>query len=183
MADWAAWITCSINVTDILDVCVNGPVNTFADDWPQFMQQNLDPKIVAKTRGAGSWRTEERIYHIYLYGLLYALRSKGWEVIIEPRAGSGYIDIRLISKKSRSAVLIELKSSENKQDIDDDSSVALDQIVQKNYRNRVGLPNVLTLREYGIANWHLESCVKARYLELDGGCARWIEKVDPAMTM
>ncbi|KAK2467448.1 hypothetical protein APHAL10511_000303 [Amanita phalloides] len=187
MADWATCITGDAGITrssdidaNILDVCVGGPVNSFAERWPQFMQDTLDPKLVAKERGAKSRKTLERIYQAYLFGLFHFLYSKGWESTIESRAGNGYINIRIVSKTLRSAVLIELKSSKDKQGMEKDSLAALDQILMNNYRNPVGLPEVHIIREYGIATYHLESCVKGRYLELDSQ-KTWVEKEDPAM--
>jgi len=117
-----------------------------------------------------------------MFGLMQSLRSKGWEVSIEPRAGGGYIDIRLCHKRKRMAVLIELKSSEMQGDMERDANRALKQIEEKNYRNLEGLPSIRTLREYGIASFHLSSCVKGRYLELDGQ-NHWVEKDDPMMNV
>lgn len=180
MVDWARWVTGGVeSYTDILDVCVGGHVSTFEERWPIFMQQYLDPKAVVKLRDAVSFKTPEKIYHVYFLGLMHFLRPKGWEVSIEPRAGGGYVDIRLISRKKGSAVLMELKSSEKLEHIERDAGKALDQIIDKNYRNQ-GLLNIRILREYGIASYHLASCVKCRYLELDAQ-SRWIEKEDPAM--
>ena len=183
MEDWARWITRGVeSYTDILNVCVEGHVKIFAERWPIFMQQHLDPKTVAKTRGPVSFKTPERIYQVYFLGHMHCLRPKGWEISIEPRAGSGYIDIRLVSRKKGRAVLIELKSSENPDHIERDALKALDRIVDKNYRNQGGLPNIGILREYGIASYHLTSVVKGRYLELDVQ-RRWVEKDDPAATI
>jgi hypothetical protein len=180
MVDWARWVTGGVeSCTDILNICVEGHISTFAERWPDFMQQHLDPKTVAKARGAVSLKTPESTYQVYFLGLMHYLRPKGWEVSIEPRAGGGYIDIRLISRKKGRAVLIELKSSEKLEHIERDASKALEQIVDKNYRNQEGLPNICILREYGIASYHLASCVKGRYLELDAQ-SRWVEKDDPA---
>ena len=110
---------------------------------------------------------------------MHYLRPKGWEVSIEPRAGGGYLDIRLISRKKGRAVLIELKSSNKLEHIKKDASKVLKQIVGMNYRNQEGLPNIRILWEYGIASYHLASCVKGRYLEL-GAQGWWVEKDDPA---
>jgi PD-(D/E)XK nuclease superfamily len=145
------------------------------------MQHHLDAKTVAKTRGAVTCKTPERIYQVYFLGLMQSLRTAGWTVKIEFRGGVGYIDIRLVSKKKRSAVLIELKSSEAEARIQGDAIKALKQIADKNYRNPEGLPGNRYLREYGIASFHLLSCVKGRYLELDEN--RWVEKDDPAMSI
>jgi hypothetical protein len=180
LADWATWITGTVaNVNDILGICTRGPVDTFAEQWPHFMQQSLHPKAVAKARGAISSKTPETVYQVFLLGLMLGRGLKGWEVTIEPRGGSGYIDIRLVSKETQSAVLMELKSSNKQADVERDSLAALDQIETKNYRNRYGLPAIRYLREYGIACYHLESCVNGRYLELDQ--SRWVQKDDPTM--
>ena len=61
-----------------------------------------------------------------------------------------------------------------------DAKQALKQIEEKNYRNSEGLPNIRTLREYGIAAFHLSSYVKGRYLELNGQ-NQWVEKEDPVI--
>jgi hypothetical protein len=79
------------------------------------------------------------------------------------------------------AVLIELKSSEKQGDMEMDAKKALKQIVEMNYRNPEGLPDIHTLREYGIAGFDLSSYVEGRYLELDGQ-KQWVEKSDPMMS-
>ncbi len=187
MDDWAQWITTTIggdlgNNKNIVDECVKGPVNAFKQRWPDFMQHQLDPKTVATARlgGANSPKTPERIYQVFLLGLIHDLRSKGWEVTIEARVGEGYVDIRLVSKtaKSLSAVLIELKSSEKLEHVQKDAKTALKQIEEKKYRNIEGLQSVRVLREYGIACYHLKSCVEGRYMELDPQ-RQWVEKADP----
>jgi len=148
MADWAMWITRSVGLdTDVLDVCVEGPVNSFAAGWPQFVQHELHPKVLVGDLERGA-TAPECIYQVYLFGLCHALRWKGWETTIEPRGGTcGYIDICLVSKTLRSAVLIVLKSSKQKRDIKKDAVAALDQIGgNTDYRNSVGLANVQTSR-------------------------------------
>jgi hypothetical protein len=49
------------------------------------MQQFLDPKLVAKTRGAVSRKILEKIYHVPLFCRIrwIALRAEGWEVIVD----------------------------------------------------------------------------------------------------
>ena len=183
MTDWARWIVGDVESwDDILKMCVEGPVSDFTAKWPNFMQQQLDPKPVGKERGAVSRKTPEKIYHVLFLGLMQSLRAKGWEVSIESRTGGGYIDIRLRHRRKRMAVLIELKSSEKQGDMESDANKALKQIEEKNYRNSEGLPNIRTLREYGIAGFHLSSYVKGRYLELDGQ-NQWVEKDDPMMSV
>jgi len=179
MTDWARWIVGeNTSSNDILKTCVEGPVGYFATRWSNFMQQQLDPKIVSKVRGAASRKTEERIYQVFFLGLMQSLRAKGWEVSVESRAGGGYVDIRLLHRRERTAAMIELKSSEKKSNIQRDADRALEQIKEKNYRNPDGLPNIRILREYGIACFHLNSYVKGRYLELDGQ-DNWVETNDP----
>lgn len=183
MTDWARWIIGDVESwDDILKPCVEGPVSDFEAKWPNFMQQQLDRKLVAKKRGAVSRKTPEKIYHVFFLGLMQSLRAKGWETCVEPRAGGGYIDIRLLLRRKGIAVLIELKSSEKQGDVERDANKALEQIVNKNYRNPVGLPNIRTLREYGIAGFHLSSYVRGRYLELDSQ-NQWVEKDDPMMSV
>ena len=178
MADWARWIIGDHmkSEDDILKMCVEGPVSDFTTKWPNYMQQQLDPKLVSKARDAVSRKTPERIYRILFWGLMQSLRAKGWEVSIEP--GGGYIGIRLRHRRKSMAVLIELRSSEKQGDMERDAHTALKQIEEKNYRNSEGLPNICTLRGYGIASFHLNSYVKGRYLELDGQ-NWWVEKDDP----
>jgi hypothetical protein len=91
---------------------------------------------------------------------MQSLRAKGWEVSVEPRAGGGYIDICLHHRRKCMAVLIELKSSEKQEDMERDANKVLKQIEEENYRNSEGLPNICTLRAYGIAGFHLSSYVK-----------------------
>src|SRR6267154_1308090 len=112
------------------------------EKWPNFMQQQLDPKLVDKVRGAVSRKTPERIYHVLFWGLMQSLRAKGWEVSIEPRASGGCIDICLCHRRKRMAVLIELKSSEKQGNMKRDANKALKQIEEKNYRNPEGLLNI-----------------------------------------
>jgi hypothetical protein len=90
----------------------------------------------------------------------------------EARAGGGYVDLRLLHKLKRKAVLTELKSSEKEGDLERDANRALEQIVMKNYRNAEGLRNIWTLREYGIAGFHVS------ILKISG-----VEKDDPVMSV
>ena len=186
MNDWAQWIVNNVGDEgdnlgtnkDIADECVKGPVNNFQQRWPDFMQHHLSPKSVAKDRSAKSPKTPERIYQVFLFALMLCLEAKGWEVTIEEPAGEGYADVRLVSKKTESAVLIEVKSSEKAAHIQRDAKVGLKQIEVKNYRNSEGLQGVRVLREYGIGCYHLKSHVEGQYLELDTqGC--WEKKADP----
>ena len=51
---WTTWATGAVeNVTGILNICVRGPVDTFAEQWPHVMQQSPDPKA----RGAITSKT------------------------------------------------------------------------------------------------------------------------------
>ena len=76
--------------------------------------------------------------------------------------------------------MIELKSSDKPEHIEKDASNALKQMVDQNYRNQEGLPNIRNFREYGITSYHLASFVEGRYLENDAQ-SRWVEKDDPTM--
>jgi len=179
MLDWARWIVGGACFSeDILNECANGPVSAFTTKWPDFLQDSLDPKSVAKVSRAASKKTPERIYQVHLLGLFHTLQLKGWDIAIEPKAGTGYIDVCLISKKKQIAVIIEIKSSETEGQIEKDADKALQQIIDKNYRNREGLSGIRILREYGIASYRLMSFAKGRYLELNEG--KWVEKDDPA---
>ena len=179
---WARWIIGDVGSWHVLKTYVEGPVSNFTAKWPNFMQQQLGPKLVGKLRGPVSHKTPERLYHVLFLGLMQSLREKGWEVSIEPRAGDGYVDICLRHGRKHMAVLIELKSSEKQGDIERDASKALKQIAEKNYRNSEGLPDIHTLREYGIACFHLSSYVEGRYLERDGQ-NQWVERDDPMMSI
>ena len=139
----------------------------------------LCPESVAKDRGAKSRKTPERIYQVFLFALMLCLQGQGWEVTIEELAGEGYGDVRLVSKETKTAVLIEIKSSKMAAHIKKDAKVALDQIEEKNYRNSEGLQGVRILREYGIGCYHLKPHVEGRYLELDTQ-RRWVEGADPS---
>jgi hypothetical protein len=55
----------------------------------------------------------------------------GWEVIAEPHTGSGYIDICIVSRRRRTAALIEIKSSKNLESLERDAEKALEQIIPK----------------------------------------------------
>ena len=175
MADWTRWIIGDVEpYNNILRTCVEGPIREFEAKWPNFMQQLLDPKLVAKTRGALSRKTPEKIYHVLFLGLMQSLRAEGWEVIVEARAGGGYVDLRLLHKRKHAAVLIEVKSSKKQKDLEKDANAALKQIVEMNYRNPDGLPGIHTLREYGVAGFHLSSHVKGRWLKFVQN--QWVEQ-------
>lgn len=181
MTDWARWIIGEeTSPNDILKTCVEGRVSDFATRWPNFMQQQLAPKL-GEARGAVSRKAQERIYRVLFWSLMQSLTTKGWEVSIEPRAGAGYTDTRLRHRRKGMAVLIELKSSKKRGDMERDADRALKQIEEKTYRNSSGLPNIRILREYGIACFHLGSYVKGRYLELNGQ-NHWVETDDPMMS-
>jgi hypothetical protein len=105
---------------------------------------------------------------------MQSLRAEVWEVSIEDRTGGDYIDLQLLHKWKRKAALIEVKSSKKQEDMERDANRVLKRIVKNNYRNPEGLRNVCTLREYGIATFHLNSYVKGRYLELNTQ-NHWVE--------
>jgi PD-(D/E)XK nuclease superfamily len=181
MTDWARWIIRDVKSPGgILTTCVEGPVSDFEAKWPNFMQQ-LHPKLLPRDQRDGH-KTPERYYQVFFLGLMQSLGAKGWEVSADARTGGGYVDLYLLHKRKLKAVLIELKSSEKEGDIQRDANKALEQILHKNHRNPEGLPKNFTLREYGIAAFHLSSYVKGRYLELNT-LDQWVEKVDPAMSV
>jgi len=172
ISDWVRWVIGDANswASDrILKTCVEGPVSDFEATWPIFMQQHLHPRLVGMR---GTQKTPESVYRVFFLGLMRSLGGIGWEVIVEPRAGVGHIDLCL--RRKHEAVLIGLKSSVKKDAMEEDANKALEQMVRKGYRNPEGLPNVRILREYGIA-WHgLNSCVKGRYSELNHRI-QWVE--------
>jgi len=176
MIDWARWVVGGVPRRNILQTCVEGPISDFEAKWPNFMKQVLDPKLVAETRGAISRKTPEKTYNVLFLGLMQSLRGIGWEVIVEARAGGSFVDLRLLHKQKRKGVLIELKSSEKEGDLEGDANRALEQIAKKNYRNLESLRNILFLREYGIAGFHLSSCVKGRHLEFNSKTGQWVEE-------
>jgi hypothetical protein len=181
MMNWARQITDGVEPdTDILNICVEGPVNTFEDRWPIFMEPWLGEPI--KEVLATGTAISESIYRIHFLGLIHFLRPKGWEVFIEPRAGGSYIDIRLISRKKGSAALIKLRSSEKPEHRVEDALEALERIMDENRRNQESLLNIRILREYGIASYSYTSHAIGRYLELDAQ-GQWEEKTDPATRM
>ena len=116
------------------EVC-GGPVSDFAMKWPNFMQQQLDPKLVGKARDAVSRESPERTYRVLFWGLMQSLREKGGEVSIECQlgAGGGYVGIHLCHKGKCMTVLIELKSSEEQGDMEREANKALKRIEEKNY--------------------------------------------------
>jgi hypothetical protein len=175
MADWARCTTGGVESWDKILSCLEGPISDFEVKWPRLMRQ-FSPKLVPKTRGAVSRKTPEKIYSALLLGVMHALIPEGWEVILEPRAGGGYVGLRLLHELKRRAVLIEIRSSETEGDLKKDANRALEQIVKKNYRNAEGLRNIRTLREYGIAGFHLSACVKGRCLKLDTETGQWVEQ-------
>jgi hypothetical protein len=76
MTDWAKWIGDVVSRDNILSTCVEGPITDSEVNCPNFMQQLLDPKLVAKTRGAISRKTPEKIYYILFLGLWNPLEGK-----------------------------------------------------------------------------------------------------------
>jgi hypothetical protein len=178
LESWSQWITSSEpHVDNIFLGCINGPVSSFVDEWPSVMQAALDPKLVAKEHGAENRKTPEKLYHLFVLGVLYGLRLLGWDVHADARAGSGYIDVRIVSRKRQSAALIEIKSSESPELLERDADRALEQIITQNYRNQHHLEGVDYIREYGMVNFHLQSFVKGRYLLRSRSA--WVEMDDP----
>lgn len=163
----------------ILKTCVEGPIGDLEAMWPNFMQQALDPKLVAKRRTVGSRKPLENINHVFVFGLRYSLEVGGWKVTVDARTGGGYVDLRLLDKRKRQAVVIELKSSDKEGDMEGDANKALERIIDP---EGLPLPNINTLREYGIGVCHLISFVKGRYLEPNDQ-NHWVEKDDPAMSV
>ncbi|KAH9967466.1 hypothetical protein BC827DRAFT_1174355, partial [Russula dissimulans] len=179
------WITRTVADKDkILLACVDGPVSDFVDRRPSFMQATLNAQLVTKNCGALSPKIPERLYHVFLLGLLRRLPAFGWEADVEPewRAGHGFgfvtVDIRITSTQRRSAVLIKLNSSGESRFVERDADRALKEIESQNY-NFDQLNDIDHLREYGIANFQLESVVKGRYLVRSE--SSWVERNDLAV--
>ena len=174
MADWIRWAVGSVeSYNNIPRTCVEGPIKDFEAKWPNFMRQ-LNSKMVAKTRGDVNRKTPEKIYHVIFLGLMQSLRAEGWKVIVNARTGDGYVDLCLLHKRKHTAVMIEVKSSKKQKDLERDAHAALKQLIGKNYRNPDGLPNIRTLREYGVAGFHLSSHVKGRCIKLVQD--QWVEQ-------
>lgn len=149
------------------------PNEEVLSDWSNFMQSKLNPKLVAKQPSQKSKKTPERLYRVYLLGLLQGLKWQGWEVNVELHSGLGYINVGLVSEQKHAGVLIEVKSSEHSQHLDRDADRALRQITDKNYQNIPTHSGINYIREYGMANFHLESVVKGRYLVRSG--SDWVK--------
>ena len=60
-----------------------------------------------------------------LPSLSHQVGEKGWDVSVEARTGGNHVDLRLLHKR-RQADMIELKSSEKEEDMENDPSKALE---------------------------------------------------------
>ena len=79
MTDWARWITGAVEprASDlVLKTCMGGPIRDFTVNWPNFMQQYLDPKLVSKARGAVSNKTPEKSTMFSFWASCYPLERK-----------------------------------------------------------------------------------------------------------
>ncbi len=154
-----------------LKTCVEGSGKRLRGEVANFYAATMSSKASRQ----GPRQDSGEILSRCLLGLMQSLGAKGWKVSVEHRAGGSYVDIHLLLRRERKAVLIELKSSEKEGDMKRDAIGRSSRnktfrisIVLEDYRNPEGLLNICTLREYGIAGCHLKYDTWSSILKVNG---------------
>jgi len=134
--DGARWITGSCRILHRYSRhCVEGHISTLQKGG-QIYARNILIKQSPRHKALSVSRPQRGSIKFIPMGLMHVLWPKGWEVSIEPQAGGGYLDIRLVSRKKGGAVLMSSNPAKSCRHIERDANKALEQIIDKNYRTK-----------------------------------------------
>jgi len=123
-------------------------LNIFADDLEYFLKDRLSYHDLAVYEGESKTKTYERIYHIFLLGILSAYEDTRCHYPISNReSGDGRYDI--LVEKFNSYFIFECKACEKESELDKEARSALAQIDIKRYG--VDLRNDKQLVKIGLA--------------------------------
>jgi hypothetical protein len=123
------WMTESLSTADynlFIQSVVTGDMATFARILQDYLLDTASHFDLGK-------KTEEKFYHVFLLGLMFCLRDK-YEIQSNRESGLGRCDIVLLpNDKTRQAILMELKRTDDPSMLEAKAEEALKQIATKEY--------------------------------------------------
>ena len=109
-----------------------GNIEVFAEDMQYFLADRLSQHDLEAKDEEGPRRRNEKLYHIFLLGLLSAYEDTGCRYPLSNReSGDGRYDI--LAERPKENVIFELKACTNEEDLEDAADKALGQITGKRY--------------------------------------------------
>jgi hypothetical protein len=111
---------------ELIGSLVNGDVIGFKEHVAEYISESGSYFDFGKN-------TPERVFHVFMLGLLVGLRSK-YEISSNKEAGSGRYDIIFVPKdKNKNGILLEFKIAKTSQELLSKAEEALKQIKDKQY--------------------------------------------------
>jgi hypothetical protein len=111
---------------ELIDSLANGDAIGFKEHVAEYISESGSYFDFGKN-------TPERVFHVFMLGLLVGLRSK-YDISSNKEAGSGRYDIIFVPKdKNRSGILLEFKIAKTSQELLSKAEEALKQIKDKQY--------------------------------------------------
>jgi hypothetical protein len=131
-------------VSDLLQALANGDSETFSDLLQSFVYNSMSSYDLSS-------KEPEKSYHLFVLGLLVALRDI-YEVKSNKESGAGRYDIMLIPRiANKPGIVIEFKVVRSGETLESTAKRALEQITQKKYTEELFDRDITTIRAYGIA--------------------------------
>jgi len=132
------------NYMALLDALTNGRVEQFQELLQTYIEQSLSYFDLGK-------KTPEKIYHVFMLGLLAGLRSE-YLIQSNKEAGFGRFDLALVPyDTTKLGILMEFKSEDNDDGLDASAQGALNQIKQHHYTSLLHQHGIKKQLALGIA--------------------------------
>lgn len=129
-----------------------------AEEMQQSLNDFLRKSISVRDSAVRKGR-KESFYHGLIVGMLGS--EDEWIVRSNPETGNGYSDILVEIPEEKTGCIIEVKYAENAA-FDKACEEAMEQIVDKNYMEKLRLDGISTIHAYGIACWMKECRIRHR---------------------
>jgi hypothetical protein len=128
----------------LLDALTHGRVEQFQELLQTYIEQSLSYFDLGK-------KTPEKIYHVFMLGLLAGLRSE-YLIQSNKEAGYGRFDLALVPHDTtKLGILMEFKSVEDDKDLDASAQSALNQIKHHHYTSLLHQHGIKKQLALGIA--------------------------------
>jgi len=128
----------------LLGALTQGRVEQFQELLQSYIEQSLSYFDLGK-------KTPEKIYHVFMLGLLAGLRSE-YLIQSNKEAGFGRFDLALVPyDKTKLGIVMEFKSAKDDEDLDASAQGALNQIKQHHYTSLLHQHGIKKQLALGIA--------------------------------
>ena len=119
------------NRNAMIESLMTGNMTEFSINLQKFMEQAFNYYDAPKN---DSTKVREQAYHSFLFALLAGLNSSYFHLSSNREAGHGRYDIALMPKdKTKHGLILEIKSTDNQDNLISESENALQQIEEKRY--------------------------------------------------